>query len=93
MDSNDLERIEILKGPQGTLYGRNSIAGAINFISKAPADEFKLSVTGSAGNYKMGSVSGRVDLPITDNFPHCVFYVQPKSEILFGKTPIRPRKA
>jgi outer membrane receptor protein involved in Fe transport len=68
MDSNDLERIEILKGPQGTLYGRNSIAGAINFISKAPADEFKLSVTGSAGNYKMGSVSGRVDLPITDNF-------------------------
>ncbi|MFZ4746713.1 MAG: TonB-dependent receptor [Sphingomonas sp.] len=69
MDFNffDLERLEILKGPQGTLYGRNATAGAINVISAPP----KLGVTegriaGSFGNYLAGDVEGTVNLPLGD---------------------------
>ena len=42
-DFNDVDRIEILRGPQGTLYGRNAIGGTINVISRVPADEFTAS--------------------------------------------------
>ena len=68
IDVIDLARIEILKGPQGTLSGRNSTAGAINYISRAPGDEFGMTLRGSTGNYGLANMSGRVDLPITDSF-------------------------
>ncbi|OYU14623.1 MAG: TonB-dependent receptor [Alphaproteobacteria bacterium PA4] len=63
----DLERLEILKGPQGTLYGRNATAGAINVISAQP----KLGVTegriaGSFGNYTAGDIEGAVNVPLGD---------------------------
>jgi iron complex outermembrane receptor protein len=46
----DVERIDVLKGPQGTLYGRNAMGGVINIITKNPVDRSSLSVTLSAGN-------------------------------------------
>ncbi|WP_374577818.1 TonB-dependent receptor [Phenylobacterium sp.] len=47
----DLERVEVLKGPQGTLYGRNATGGAINFISAKPRDEFTAQAMASYGSF------------------------------------------
>jgi iron complex outermembrane receptor protein len=50
-DIVDLERVEVLRGPQGTLFGRNTTGGAINFISKGPTDEFSIDEKASYGSY------------------------------------------
>jgi iron complex outermembrane receptor protein len=62
----DLERIEVLRGPQGTLYGRNSTGGAINFITRKPGDELAFNGSVSAGNYSAVNVDAGVDIPLGD---------------------------
>lgn len=64
----DIERVEVLKGPQGTLYGRNATGGAIRVITKDVDDEFSGSIKGSYGNYDAYTVSGTVNIPLADNF-------------------------
>jgi iron complex outermembrane receptor protein len=62
----DLERVEVLRGPQGTLYGRNANGGVINFITKAPTDQFEGYVLGSYGNYDESRLQSVINVPFSD---------------------------
>lgn len=65
-DLFDIERIELLKGPQGTLYGRNSTAGAINVLSAAPSALREGYLKLGYGTYKTGDAEGMINLPLGD---------------------------
>jgi iron complex outermembrane recepter protein len=65
---DDLERVEVLRGPQGTLYGRNTLAGAINFITNKPTGTFGGSAQLGFGNYNETEAKLTVNVPITDSF-------------------------
>ncbi|MEZ6011557.1 MAG: TonB-dependent receptor [Hyphomonas sp.] len=63
----DLERVEVLRGPQGMLFGKNTVAGAINLVTKKPEDTFSGKVSANIGNYNLREFQGMVNLPLTEN--------------------------
>jgi iron complex outermembrane receptor protein len=63
----DIERIEVLKGPQGTLFGRNSTGGAVSIVTKAPSGEFRLKQTVGASNFEGYTSKTHLDLPTFAN--------------------------
>ena len=65
---NDIERIEVLKGPQGTLFGRNSAAGAISIITRQPADTFDALLKLRVGEFDKRRIDGMVNMPLGDAF-------------------------
>jgi iron complex outermembrane receptor protein len=60
----DIDRIEVLRGPQGTLFGRNSTGGAIRIFSKQPEDTFGASLEGTVGNFDHHDVIGMINVPL-----------------------------
>ncbi|MBT9473174.1 MAG: TonB-dependent receptor [Pseudomonadota bacterium] len=62
----DLDRTEVLRGPQGTLYGRNATAGSLNVITKKPTSEYEANAQLELGNYSLIRASGAVNLPFSD---------------------------
>ena len=62
----DLERIEVLKGPQGTLFGRNTTAGTVNFISRKPSNSLEGYLNVDYGNYERALVEGAIGGPLSD---------------------------
>jgi len=64
---NDIERIEVLKGPQGTLFGRNAAAGAVSIVTRAPSDELEGRLALRLGSNNRVRTEGMINVPITDN--------------------------
>ncbi|HVT23939.1 MAG TPA: TonB-dependent receptor [Rhizomicrobium sp.] len=63
----DLSQAEVLRGPQGTLYGRNATAGVVNLITAKPTDQFEAMASADFGNYKNRRFEGMINIPIFDD--------------------------
>lgn len=68
LDVYDVERIEVLRGPQGTLYGRNTIGGAIKYVTARLPDDPSLSLRGTYGSYDQADLIVTASTPISDTF-------------------------
>jgi iron complex outermembrane recepter protein len=66
-DFLNVERVEVLRGPQGTLYGRNSVGGTINIVTRQPTNTLETSVRLTAGNYRKLRAEGAVSGPLIKN--------------------------
>lgn len=67
MGAFDIQRIEVLKGPQGTVFGRNTTGGAVNYYTNEPTEEFEAGIRGGYANYDRSELDGYISGPLTKN--------------------------
>jgi iron complex outermembrane receptor protein len=89
-DLNDLQRVEVLRGPQGTLFGRNTTGGALNILTNDPTDEFSAAVNVGGGDYGYRQAGLTLNTPITDSLSGRVTYAY-KSRDGYVENPLRNR--
>jgi iron complex outermembrane receptor protein len=68
LDLLDVERIEVLRGPQGTLFGRNTAGGAVRYVTKKPSQDIEGSVRVTGGSYNRRDIAGVLNIPFGDTF-------------------------
>lgn len=76
----DMERVEVLRGPQGTLYGRNTTGGSINVITKDPTEEFEANFDVTGGNYEDVRERGAVSGALTDDISGRLSFINERNE-------------
>jgi len=63
----DVGQLEVLRGPQGTLYGRNATGGVVNLVTAKPTDQFEAMASGELGNYSQRRFEGMINIPVVDD--------------------------
>jgi len=80
VDIVELERVEVLRGPQGTLFGRNSMAGTIRYVTQKPTGEFGANAKVTTGEFNRLGVKGSVNFPLSDNWAGLVSFGQDRRD-------------
>jgi len=90
----DVDRVEILKGPQGTLFGRNSIGGAISIVTRDPGNEFKVKGEVTGGSFNRLDTKISMDVPFTDQILSTFRFPKRSARAISGAFPMcRPTPA
>jgi iron complex outermembrane receptor protein len=80
LDLLDVDRIEVLRGPQGTLYGKNTIGGAIKYVTRKPGREFRADGSLTVGSYDQLEVKGNVSGPVSDTLALGLSFIRSKHD-------------
>lgn len=92
LDIADLERVELLRGPQGTLYGRNTTAGAINFITRKPDQEFGLRAQLTAGSWDLRAGRLSINVPFGEKLAARLSYMRSENDGWIDNLSTRPNQ-
>ena len=85
----DLERIEVLKGPQGTLFGRNAVAGVVNLVTARPSDELGGYIDYEVGSLDRNLIKGAINVPISNDVRMRLAFAQNSRDGIVENLPIK----